>query len=200
MLRMAEYRHWDHWDYLGMGTEPHMGSILFFLWISPFPLLFKQFFCLFVCFNTSSQKHPKGFPGGSEGKESADNAGDPDSIPGSGRSPGEGNGNPLQYSSLKHSMERGAWQAIQFMGLQRVRCEWLTFRNILMGRAPVISWKDLAIWLLSPLFLKKPYLMPFIPIWTKQFRSHWSWFPRGISWSHVFMAHIYFFCLTFNSK
>ena len=105
-----------------MGTEPHTGSILFFLLISPVPLLFKPVFFFFFL-NTSSQKHLKGFPGGSEGKESADNAGDPDSIPGLGRSPGEGNGNPLQYSSLKNSMERGAWQAIQFMGSQRVRRE-----------------------------------------------------------------------------
>ena len=42
------------------------------------------------------------FPGGSDGKESACNAGDPDSIPGSGRSPGEGNGYPLQYSCLEY--------------------------------------------------------------------------------------------------
>ena len=51
------------------------------------------------------------FPGGSDGKESACNAGDLGSIPGLGRSPGEGNGNPLQYSSLENSMDRGAWQA-----------------------------------------------------------------------------------------
>ena len=50
-----------------------------------------------------------GFPGGSEGKESARNAGDPGSIPGSGRSPGEGNGIPLQYSCLENSMDGGAW-------------------------------------------------------------------------------------------
>ena len=43
-----------------------------------------------------------GFPGGSDGKTSACNAGDPGLIPGSGRSPGEGNGNPLQHSYLKH--------------------------------------------------------------------------------------------------
>ena len=49
------------------------------------------------------------FPGGSDGKASAYNAGDPDSIPGSGRSPGEGNGNPLQYSCLENPMDRGAW-------------------------------------------------------------------------------------------
>ena len=46
------------------------------------------------------------------GKESAYNAGDIGSIPGSGRSPGEGNGNPLQYSCLGNPMDRGAWEAI----------------------------------------------------------------------------------------
>ena len=51
-----------------------------------------------------------GFPGGSDGKESACNAGDLGSVPGSERSPGEGNGNPLQYSCLENSMDRGAWQ------------------------------------------------------------------------------------------
>ena len=52
-----------------------------------------------------------GFPGGSAGKESACNVGGLGSIPGLGRSPGEGNGNPLQYPSLENSMDRGAWQA-----------------------------------------------------------------------------------------
>ena len=52
-----------------------------------------------------------GFTGGSDGKDSACNAGYLGSIPGLGRSPGEGNGNPLQYSCLKNSMKRGAWQA-----------------------------------------------------------------------------------------
>ena len=50
-----------------------------------------------------------GFPGGSDGKASACNAGDLGSIPGSGRSPGEGNGNPLQYSCLENPIVRGAW-------------------------------------------------------------------------------------------
>ena len=50
-----------------------------------------------------------GFPGGSDGKVSACNAGDPGLITGSGRSPGEGNGNPLQYSCLGNPMDRGAW-------------------------------------------------------------------------------------------
>ena len=53
----------------------------------------------------------KAFPGGSDSKASAYNAGDPGSIPGSGRSPGEGNDYPLQYSCLENSMDRGAWQA-----------------------------------------------------------------------------------------
>ena len=60
-----------------------------------------------------------GFPGGSEGEVSACNAGDPGSGPGSGRSPGEGNGNQLQYSCLENPMEGGAW-GLQSMGSQRV--------------------------------------------------------------------------------
>ena len=53
----------------------------------------------------------RGFPGGSYGKESACSVGDYGSIPGLGRSPGEGNGNPLQYSCLENPMDRGTWQA-----------------------------------------------------------------------------------------
>ena len=52
------------------------------------------------------------FPGGSDGKVSAYNVGDLGSIPGSGRSPREGNGNPLQYSCLENPMDGGLWQAI----------------------------------------------------------------------------------------
>ena len=53
----------------------------------------------------------RGFPGGSHGKDFACNAEDPASIPGSGRSPGEENGYPLQYSCLKNPMDREAWRA-----------------------------------------------------------------------------------------
>ena len=60
------------------------------------------------------------FLGGSGGKEFAHDAGDPGSILGSGRSPGEGNGYPLQYSYLENSMDREAWRAIQSMGSQKV--------------------------------------------------------------------------------
>ena len=57
-------------------------------------------------------KKKKGFPGSSDSKESARDAGNVGSIPELGRSPGEGNGNQLQYSYLENSMDRGAWQAI----------------------------------------------------------------------------------------
>ena len=60
---------------------------------------------------SKGQIQPKDFPGGSDGKASVYNAGDPGSIPGLGRSPGEGNGNPLQYYCLENPMDRGAWQA-----------------------------------------------------------------------------------------
>ena len=59
--------------------------------------------CLFLPLET--------FPGGSDSKEAACSAADGGSIPGSGRSPGGGHGNPLQYSCLENSMDRGAWQA-----------------------------------------------------------------------------------------
>ena len=59
------------------------------------------------------------FPGGSDNKESSRNVEDLGLIPGLGRSPGEGNGNTLQYSCLENSMDRGAWQAAA-QGSQRV--------------------------------------------------------------------------------
>ena len=67
--------------------------------------------------------HLEGFPGSSDSEESACNAGDQGLIRGSGRSPREGDGNPLQYSCLENPMERGAWWAtvLQSMGLQRLR-------------------------------------------------------------------------------
>ena len=54
----------------------------------------------------------QGFPGGSDSKKSACNTGDLGSIPGLGRTPGEGNGNPRQYSGQENSMARGAWQSM----------------------------------------------------------------------------------------
>ena len=66
------------------------------------------------------RQHSWGFPHNSVGKESACNAGDPGSIPGSGTSSGEGNGNLLWYSHLENPMDKGAWRAIVH-GLARVR-------------------------------------------------------------------------------
>ena len=63
--------------------------------------------CVCVCVNKQT-----GFPGGSDSKEFACSEGEPGSVPGWGRSPGEGNGYPLQYSCLENPMDRGAWWAI----------------------------------------------------------------------------------------
>ena len=61
----------------------------------------------------------------SNSKESACNAGDPSSIPGSGRSPGEGNGYPLHYSCLENSVDRGDWQAAVH-GVTKSQHDWAT--------------------------------------------------------------------------
>ena len=74
-------------------------------------------------FNFSMLNMAQGFLGGSNGKESACNAGDPGSIPGSGRSPGEENGNPPQYSCLGNPMDRGTW--------------WATVHGVTMSQTPL---------------------------------------------------------------
>ena len=74
--------------------------------------------------------HNQGFPGGSEVKASACNAGDLGSIPGSGRSPGEGNGNPLQYSCLENPMDGGAWWSTDHgVSKSRTRLSDFTFHS-----------------------------------------------------------------------
>ena len=70
-----------------------------------------------------------GFSGGSDGKDSACNAGDLGSIPGSGRSPREGNGNPLQYSRLEDPMDREAW--------------WATIHGVAMSRTRLTDFHSL---------------------------------------------------------
>ena len=70
-------------------------------------VLFMHFsLFVFIGENFSQKTYQVGFPGGSDGKESACNVGDPGLTPESGRSPGEGNGNPLQYSCLENSADR----------------------------------------------------------------------------------------------
>ena len=81
--------------------------------INPNLAAYHLWFCIPLCYCSSV------------GKESACNAGDPGLIPGSGRSPGEGNGNPLQYSCLENPMDRGAWQATVH-GFTRVRHDLVT--------------------------------------------------------------------------
>ena len=68
-----------------------------------------------------------GFPDGSVGKESACNAGNMGLIPGLGRFPGEGKGNPLQYSGLENLMDRGAWQATVHVVTESDMTELLTY-------------------------------------------------------------------------
>ena len=75
------------------------------------PVLKSLHFCVYAHTNTHTYTYMRGFSGGSNGKESSCNAGDSSLILGLGRSPGEGNGNPLHYSSLENSMDRGAWRA-----------------------------------------------------------------------------------------
>ena len=71
-----------------------------------------------------------GLPGGSDGKESACNAGDLGLILGLGRSPGEENGNPLQHSCLENPVDRGAWQAI----VHEVAKSWTQLKHARMGK------------------------------------------------------------------
>ena len=96
----------------------------------------------------SKQKRPKyvlsnnianqllGFPGISDGKESACNAGDLGLIPAWGRSPGEGNGNPLQYSCLENPMDRGAWQATVYS----VAWSWTQLKQLSMLQYKIKSF------------------------------------------------------------
>jgi len=117
--------------------------------------------------------YKSGFPHSSVGKESTGNAGDPSLIPGSGRSPGEGNGNPLQYSCLENPMDRGAWWATHY-GVSRVEHELTTkppplcdilvefFRGPYCGRLTGLLLSLVCIWfyiaptlgLVSPYFLE----------------------------------------------
>ena len=86
----------------------------------------------------------KGFPGGSDNKESACNAGDWDSIPGSGRSSGGGHSNPLHYSCLENSMERAVLQAIVH-GFERVRQDICSPILIMTLITIANTWKYLSI-------------------------------------------------------
>ena len=85
-------------------------------------------------------KEIKDFPGGSDGKASTYNAGDLGSISESGRFPGEGNGNPLQYSCLENPMDRGPWCRLPSMGLQRVGHNWAISLHFKEIKAKISKW------------------------------------------------------------
>ena len=78
----------------------------------------------------------QGFPGGSDGKESTCNVGDPGSIPELGRSPGGGHGHPLQYSRLENPMDRGAWWATVHTVQDPLEEGMATHSGILVWRIP----------------------------------------------------------------
>ena len=83
------------------------------------------------------------FPGSSDGKASACNAGDLGSIPGSGRSPEERNGNPLQYSCLENPMDGGAWQAtVHGVAKSQTQTERLHFRLYLRMLGEALLWRS----------------------------------------------------------
>ena len=74
-------------------------------------------------------------PGGLDSEESACKVGDPGSIPGSGRSPGEGNDNPLQHPCLENSMDRGTWQVHSLWGRKEANStEQFTLNTMLKSR------------------------------------------------------------------
>ena len=113
-------------------VEPGFGAVTL-LWSIP------AHFCSLLF--SSILMWTRGFPWSSVGKESACNAGDLGSIPGSGRSPGAGIGNPLQYSCLENPMDREAWQATVH-GVARVRHDWAT-KPIHMMWTRVGAWENL---------------------------------------------------------
>ena len=80
------------------------------------------------------------FPGGSDGKDSACNAGDPGSIPGSGRSPGGGHGNPLQYSCLENPHGQRSLEGYSPMGHKELdTTEWLSTKHAYLIRASLVA-------------------------------------------------------------
>ena len=95
-----------------------------------------------------------GFPGGSEDKASACIAGDWGWIPESGRSSGEGNGYPLQYSCLENSMNRGAWQATVYGVAESDTTKWLSLLAILLS-CNEMKFTDKISYSHTPIFVKK---------------------------------------------
>ena len=111
-----------------------------------------------------------GLPGSSVGKESACRAGDLGSIPGWGRSSGEGNGKPIQYSCLENPMDRGAWQATVH-GVARVRHDSAT-KPPQAPRSSLYSWLHIFRTSREPSEPEKPNLPHLRAHWTRSV-FHW---------------------------
>ena len=90
---------------MGFSSQEHWSGL-------PFPAPTSYWLVPYKYLKLWKKIYQLGFPGGSDSKESACDAGDLGLVPGLGRSPGEGNGNPLQYSCLENAMDRGAWWAV----------------------------------------------------------------------------------------
>ena len=100
LIVLVESKHNHSILYKNCKKKPYAGAVCK---ICIFIITIINLKLILICMTTSD------FPGGSDSKASAYNARDLGSVPGSGRSPGEGNGNPLQYSCLENPMDGGAW-------------------------------------------------------------------------------------------
>ena len=141
------------------------------MWITIIHIfIYIKFYILNTNFLVYKRLYTMSFPGSSDSKETACDTGNPSSIPGLGRSPGEGNGHPLQYSCLENSMDRGTWQAT----VHRVTKSqtWLSNTNIIYYRMP--SLKDIFSF---PSFSVSFYLveriLPLFKSWMKCKFSRW---------------------------
>ena len=134
------------------------------------------------------------FPGGSDGKVSAYNVGDPGSIPGPGRSPGEGNGNPLQYSCLENPMDRGARQAT-FHGVAKSRTRLSGFTHSLkheshgcfclsaLSSLAVCIFQSITVWAIN---MYEDFIIQYLVILNvlRRVVSLNSWLCPTVCWNH----------------
>ena len=121
--------------------------------------------------NMNDTKELLGLPGGSVVKNLPANVGDTGSISGLGRSPGKGNGNPLQYSCLVNPMDRGAWQAYSPLGCKRVGQDWATKQQ--RGIIAYFSRRDHGLWLCC-LFQKISFVVVQLLSRVQLFATPWT--------------------------